>query len=113
MKKLFISTIALLLMSNSAYAGFFDNCFKAKDSTMEIAQQLRLEAHDMGWEVGKVKSLSVAAVVKSKKAIYPDGDIEVCLKEKKGNLDYKVQSSSKDADSALWRLLKKSKKGFF
>ena len=113
MRKLLIGIAILIFISSNAFAGLFDNCFNAKDSTMEIAQQLRQEGKDMGWEIGKVKSFSVATVVKSKKAIYPDGDIEVCLKEKKGNLDYKIQSSSKDADSASWHLLKKTKKGFF
>ncbi len=113
MKRLKIGIMILIFVSSSAFAGLFNDCFTAKDSAMEIAQQLRQESKDLGWEIGKVKSVTVAGVVKSKRAVYPDGDVEVCLQEKDGRLNYKIQSSSKDADKATWHLLKKSKKGWF
>ncbi len=106
------TTLFLLLMSLGANT-IFANCFDSKESTMEIAQQLRQESKDMGWKVGKIKSISIAGIIKGKKTIYPDGDMEICLQEKDGDLQYIMNSSSKDAEKAEWHFLSSSKKGLF
>lgn len=106
-------TILLLLVTSLGANTIFANCFDTKESTMEIAQQLRQEANELGWKVGKLKSISIAGIIKTKKAIYPDGNLEVCLEEKDGDLQYIMNSSSKDAEKAKWHFLTSSKKGAF
>lgn len=106
-------TILFLLLVSLSAISIFAKCFDAKESTMEIAQQIRQQAKDMGWKVGKVKSISIAGIIKGKKTIYPDGNMEICLKEKDGDLQYIMNSSSKDAEKAEWHFLKSSKKGWF
>ena len=101
------------LMPSLLHAGFFNDCFTSKKDIMEIAQQLRQESQSMGWEISKVKSVSVAGIIKGKKAIYPDGELEVCLKESEGHLKYIMKSSSSDAGAPKWHLLSSSKKGWF
>ena len=88
------------------------DCFEAEKGAMAIGQQIRQVAQDMGWKIGKMKSISVGGVIKGKKALYPDGDMEVCLEEKDGDLHFIMKSSSDDADKAKWHFLKSSKKGW-
>jgi len=101
------------LMPSLLHAGIFDNCFSSKEEIMEVAQQIRQESQSMGWEIGKVKSISVAGIIKGKKAVYPDGKLEVCLKESEGSLLYIMKSSSTDAGTPEWHLLSSSKKSWF
>lgn len=113
MRKSILSLIVVGVLTSNLYAGFFSNCFDCKNSTMEIAQQIRQEAKDMNWDIGKIKSISIAGIIKGKKVVFPDGDMEVCLKEKDGDLEYIMKSSSSDATRAKWHFLSSSKKGWF
>jgi len=117
MKKVILRFILIGLFVTNLDAGLlsqiFDNCFEAKEGATQIGQQIRQEASSMGWKVGKLKSITVGGVVKGKRAIYPDGEIEVCLKEKDGDLHFIMKSTSDDAEQAEWHFLKSSKKGFF
>ena len=105
--------LSFTFISANAFFNSSDNCFIIKDSTNEIAQQLRQEADIMKWDIGKIKSFSIAGIIKGKKAIYPDGKIEVCLKEIDGDLKFKMKSDSKDSKKEEWHFLSSSKKGWF
>lgn len=110
MKKQILGLVVLGLLLSTSLAG---NCFEAEKGAMAIGQQIRQEAQDMGWKIGKMKSISVGGVIKGKKALYPDGDMEVCLEEKDGDLHFIMKSTSDDASEPEWHFLKSSKKGWF
>lgn len=61
----------------------------------------------MGWKLGKFKSITAGGFIKSKKILYPEDDVNVCVKVD-GNGDdliFKVQSEASDAGKAVWREL--------
>ena len=89
------------------------NYFKATPDITENAQKIRLISKDLGWEVGTIKSLSVAGIIKAKQEIYPDGDIQLCIAENDGDLKFIMNSSSDEATSAKWHFLTASKTGWF
>lgn len=113
MRKIIFALSIITLLPSLAHAGFFNNCFTTKGELLGIAQQLRQESQSMGWDIGKVKSISVASIIRGKKAVYPDARLEVCLKETEGSLKYIMKSSSSDAKTPEWHLLISSKKGWF
>ncbi|MDQ7002069.1 MAG: hypothetical protein Q9N02_05215 [Ghiorsea sp.] len=113
MRKTIFSIVIITLIPSFAHAGIFNNCFTTKDELLEIAQQIRQESQSIDWEIGKVKSISVAGIIKAQKAVYPDGKMEVCLKESEGRLKYIMKSSSSDAETPEWHLLSSSKEGWF
>lgn len=116
MKKQIFGLLLLTCLVSNINAGLlsqiFSNCFEAKTSTFEIGQQIRQEAKNAGWDIGKMKSITVGGIIKTKHAIYPDGDMEVCLKEKDGDLYFIMKSTSDDAEKPEWHFLKSSKKGW-
>ena len=60
----------------------------------------------MNWKVGKISSISAATYIKGKVKLYPQGKVEVCLRENTLNeLEFKAQSSASDASEAIWRSL--------
>ncbi len=89
------------------------SCFDAGDDLTVNAQHIRLTSKSLGWEVGTVKSLSVAGIIKAKQELYPDGSIEVCISEKDGDLKFIMHSSSIEASTASWHFLTASKTGWF
>ena len=109
MKKQILRLAILGLLFSTSLVG---NCFEAEKGAMAIGQQIRQVAQDMSWKIGKMKSISIGGVIKGKKVLYPDGDMEVCLEEKDGDLHFIMKSSSNDADKAKWHFLKSSKKGW-
>jgi hypothetical protein len=112
MKKLIcLSFVALLFGCGDKNTS--SDCFTAKSGTFDIAQQLRVEAKGMGWEVGKIKSTTVAGVIKTKQAIYPDSKLEICLKEIDSDLKFIMNSKAEDSGKAEWHFLSGSKNGSF
>lgn len=89
------------------------DCFNATDDLTENAQKIRLVSKDLGWEVGTVKSLSVAGVIRGKRELYPDGNIKLCIKEVDGDLKFIMYSNSEEASEAKWYFLTASKTGWF
>lgn len=80
-----------------------DVCFHSAKKLNEDAQTIRLKALDMGWKVGKSDSITAAGIVKGKAELYPQDNVDICLKEEDETLQIKVQSQSKDAGKARWR----------
>ena len=104
-----IITLSVLLTATQLQA----SCFDAGDDLTVNAQHIRLTSKSLGWEVGTVKSLSVAGIIKAKQELYPDGSIEVCIAEKDGDLKFIMHSSSVEASPASWHFLTASKTGWF
>ncbi len=87
-----------------------EECFVSTKSLNEDAQNLRLKALDMGWEVGKTASFTAAGLVTGKTTLYPKDPVDICLKAEDGKLLARVQSRSRDAGQAEWHDLYASKK---
>lgn len=103
-----LSIFIILAVSTSSV---FANCFTASGKAMRDGQTIRKVADSMGWKVGKMASITVGNFIKGKATIYPQGNIEVCLKDNfSGELKFKAQSSSSDAGNAEWRSLPGKKK---
>lgn len=80
-----------------------ENCFQASGMANEDAQNIRLLALDMGWEVGKTTSLTAAGIVKGKVKLYPKDAVDVCLRQfGQDELQILAQSRSEDAGKATW-----------
>jgi hypothetical protein len=101
------SSIMVLGLSSQALA---EECITAVKKMTEDAQNIRLKALDMGWQVGKTTSLSAASLVSGKATLYPKDDVEICLKEEEGKLLARVQSKAKDAGQAEWHNIYGTKK---
>ncbi len=83
-----------------------DNCFDATGKAFKDAQTIRKMAKNMGWKVGRMVSITAGTFIKSKKVLYPQDSLKVCIKENSENkLVFKAQSSASDAGSAEWRPL--------
>lgn len=106
MKKIILS---ILLISATIQA----SCFRAGDDLTENAQKIRLVSKSIGWKVGTVKSLSIAAIIKAKQELYPDGSIKICIDEKDGDLKYIMYSTSIETSEPSWHFLTASKSGWF
>jgi len=89
------------------------SCFHAGADLTENAQNIRLTSKSLGWEVGTIKSLSVATLIKAKQELYPDGSINVCIEENDGDLKFIMHSSSTETTEAKWHFLTASKTGWF
>jgi len=60
----------------------------------------------MGWNVGKATSVTAGIFIRGKANLYPQGQVNVCLRVNYNNeLEFKAQSTSTDADKAEWRNL--------
>jgi len=106
MKKMILITIVGLLTVVNA-----DNCFDATGKAFKDAQTIRKIAGSMGWEIAKTTSITAGTFIKGKKTLYPQDNLEVCLKENSDNkLVFKAQSSASDAGNAEWRPLLGQKK---
>ncbi len=101
----------LFFISLSAF--IHAGCFKATDDLTVNAQQIRLISDALGWKVGKLKSLSVAGIIKTKQEILPDGNIKVCIEERDGDLKFIMYSSSIEESDPQWHFLTASKTGWF
>ncbi|QOR61228.1 hypothetical protein ACM66Z_07145 [Sulfurovum sp. ST-21] len=88
-------------------------CFKATDDLTVNAQQIRLISDSLGWKVGKLKSLSIAGLIRTKQEIFPDGSIKVCIQERDGDLKFIMYSSSIEESDPQWHFLTASKTGWF
>jgi len=84
-----------------------DSCFNATGKAFKDAQTLRKIVSQMGWKIGKFKSITAGGFIKSKKVIYPEDELEVCIKvnENQDDLIFKAQSKASDAEKAIWRRL--------
>ncbi len=89
------------------------NCFNTTNDITENAQKIRLVSKKLGWEVGTIKSISVACIHKGKQEIYPDGSIKICIEERDGDLKFIMHSNSNEAKKAKWHFLTASKTGWF
>ena len=88
--------LILALSVSAAHA----KCFTATGEAMSDAQSIR----KMGWKVGKTSSITAGTFIKGKVTLYPQGRVEVCLREGvNGRLLYKAQSSASGAGEAKWR----------
>ena len=87
-----------------------NECFTAKGKAFSDGQSIRKIAKSMDWKVGKMASISAATFIKGKVKLYPQGKVEICLRENTLNeLEFKAQSSASDAGEAIWRSLPSSK----
>ena len=81
-----------------------DSCFFASEKPFSDAQTIRKMAERINWKVGKISSITAATFIKTKALIYPQDNIEVCLKELSNTqLRVKIQSLAIDANEAKWR----------
>jgi len=105
------SQLSVFVILVALAPNIFANCFTASGKAMGDGQTIRKVADSMGWKVGKMASITAGNFIKSKSALYPQGNIEVCLKDNfSGELKFKAQSSSSDAGVAEWRGLPGKKK---
>lgn len=101
--------LALLAASSEARGGD-ERCFDAVGKVVEDARTIRLEALEMGWQVGKGPSETAAGVAKRKLELHPKHDVEICLREQGGLLEIRVQALSEADDRGEWRPLPGRKK---
>lgn len=100
MKKIIL---AVAILGSMSFAG---ECFDAKGKAFSDGQTIRKIAKNMDWKVGKMASISAGTFIKGKVNLYPQGKVEVCLRENTLNeLEFKAQSSASDAGEAVWRNL--------
>ena len=100
MKKVILAVAILGTMAQA------NECFTAKGKAFSDGQSIRKVAKFMDWKVGKMASISAATFIKGKVKLYPQGKVEVCLRENTLNeLEFKAQSSASDAGEAVWRSL--------
>jgi len=102
MKKIILISVSVMAMISTISA---DNCFTATGKAFKDAQTIRKIGNNMGWKVAKTTSITAGTFIKGKKTLYPQDDLEVCLKEDDNKLIFKAQSSASDAGSAEWRPL--------
>jgi len=100
---LVLKIIAAFIILTSTAASAADKCFNSSTRMNDDAQTIRLKAMDMGWQVSNAVSIAAAGVVKSKAEIYPQDNVEICIREEGDAFQIRVQSKSKDADKANWR----------
>jgi hypothetical protein len=103
----------ILLISSLVATILKASCFDAGTDFTENAQYIRLASKSLGWEVGTIKSLSIATILKAKQELYPDGNINVCIEEQDGDLKFIMHSTSIEATDAKWHFLTASKTGWF
>lgn len=84
--------------------------FRSTKNLAVDAQNIRLKALSMGWEVNKPLSFIAAAVILGKDLIYPRADVEIALRESGGQLQIRAQVSSQDAGTANWHNIHAEKK---
>jgi len=96
-----VAILSVLLFSAMSH-GY---CFTATGEALSDAQTIRKSASNLGWSVGKLASIPAGIFIKGKAALYPQGIVEVCLRESSGDLQLKAQSSSSDAENAGWHTL--------
>ena len=106
MKKILLISLLIATILQAA-------CFNAGTDLTENAQHIRLTSKSLGWEVGTVKSISVATILKAKQELYPDGNINVCIEEQDGDLKFIMHSTSAESTEAKWYFLTASKTGWF
>lgn len=109
MKKLLL---IFALVTSFAFASQTE-CFNATNDIAVNAQKIRLSSKLLGWEVGQIKSFTVAGIIKAKQKMYPDGVIKVCIKELDGDLKYIMYSTSTEDKDPKWHFLTASKTGWF
>ena len=60
----------------------------------------------MGWKVYKPVSIVAGTLIKTKVKIYPEDNVNVCLRKNKiGEVEIRVQSDAIDAGSANWNVI--------
>lgn len=100
MKKIILAVAILGTLTQA------NECFTAKGKAFSDGQTIRKVAKNMDWKVGKMSSISAGTFIKGKVNLYPQGKVEVCLRENNlGELEFKAQSNASDAGEALWRSL--------
>jgi hypothetical protein len=98
--------VLILLTVIFSLSLFADECFKAKGKVFKDAQHLRKTALSLGWHVYKPISIGAGALIKAKVKLYPEDDVNVCLrKTEAGRVEIRVQSASADAGVANWNVL--------
>ena len=80
-------------------------CFPASGKAGDDAQTLRLQADTLGWTVGVPASITAGAAIKAKVALYPKGQVTICLADQPAGLAFRVQASTGDDKDAGWRNL--------
>lgn len=99
-----LSTLSIAVILSLSISGAFAKCFTASGQAMSDAQSIRKMASSMGWKINMPKSITAGNFIKAKAALYPQGMVEVCLREdRSGKLVFRAQSSSSDAGEAEWR----------
>ena len=81
-----------------------ETCFQATGKAFKDAQTLRKLSNNMGWELGKFTSLWAGSFIESKKNLYPEDNLEVCVKvnTNRDNLIFKVQVDTSDVGKSIW-----------
>ncbi len=101
MRKLFVLIMILFTLSLSA-----EECFKAQGKVFSDAQHLRKVALSMGWKVYKPVSLVAGTLIKTKVKLYPEDNVNVCLRKNRiGEVEIRVQSEALDAGTAHWNVI--------
>lgn len=113
-KILFLFTIVFATFVLSSSASAAEKCFFSSQKLTVDAQDIRLCALDMGWKVGKISSFVAAVIIEGKVKLYPEGAVEVCLRDLAGRLQIRAQSLSRDAGKAKWHTImaKQRREGF-
>lgn len=101
--------IVAIIVINCCPVAQAQQCFFASGKAMYDAQQIRKMALSINWEVGKAQSVAAGSFIKGKMSLYPQDELEVCIREtdKEGNkqVQFKAQSQALDAGEAIWRNL--------
>ncbi len=98
--------VCLLLFFSFNTSVMADSCFFASEKAFSDAQTIRKMAERINWKIGKFSSITAATFIKAKAKIYPQDNVEVCLRELSSTqLKIKIQSLALDANEAKWRSL--------
>jgi hypothetical protein len=82
-----ILTIIIFFASTASAA---DVCFNSSKKTNHDAETIRLKAMEMDWKVGNAAFLTAAGIIKGKVELYPNDNVEACLREEGGTLQIKT-----------------------
>ena len=81
-----------------------ERCITATSGVRETSKQLKELSAEMGWDLGTMKAMSVAGVVKGK-TMSSKAQVDVCLKSSDTVLNYQVRTATETADDLAWEEL--------
>jgi len=81
-----------------------ERCITATSGVRETSKQLKALSAEMGWDLGTMKAMSVAGVVKGK-AMSSKAQVDVCLKASDIVLNYQIRTADQSAADVAWEEL--------